>query len=58
MQFQPQGKKEVAEAVTIAALSALATGVIGWALETLKKRAASREKRAASREKRDREIER
>lgn len=39
MTYDPQGKKEVIEAVTIAALGAVATGLINWGLEVAKERA-------------------
>lgn len=46
---ETQGRKEVAEAVIIAALSALATGLINWGVETAKARAARKaEERAAA----------
>jgi len=36
MAYQPQGRKEVVEAVVIAALSAAVSGLVGWGLESLK----------------------
>lgn len=39
---ETRGRKEVAEAVLIAALSALATGLINWGVEAAKARAAKR----------------
>lgn len=41
-----QGPKQVAEAVIIAGLSALVTGIVNWALERAKQKAAR--KQAAS----------
>ena len=40
--MQTQGKREVGEAVLIAALSALLTGMVNWGLETSKARMAAR----------------
>lgn len=44
-----EGFKEVREAVAIAALTALATGLINWGIETMK----AKQKKAAEREKPD-----
>jgi hypothetical protein len=41
---EAQGKKEVVEAVAIAALTALATELVEWIIEIAKKRAAAKEK--------------
>ncbi len=49
---ETQGRKEVAEAVVIAALSALATGLINWGVETAKAKAAKRAEEAAAVERR------
>lgn len=42
-----QGAREIREAVIIAALSALATGLINWAMERAKDAEKSRRERAA-----------
>lgn len=38
--YEAQGRKEVVEAVVIAALSALATGLVNWAVDAAKTKAA------------------
>jgi hypothetical protein len=43
--MKPQGRKEVGEAVVIAALSALATQAITWGFETLKRLETNRRER-------------
>ena len=45
LDYEAQGAKEIGQAVVIAALSALATGLINWGIETLKKRAAKGERK-------------
>ena len=48
---ETQGRKEIGEAVVIAALSALAIGLINWGVETAKTRAAKRVEDAVKRAK-------
>ena len=43
--IQPTGRKEIKEAVVIAALCILATGLVNWGIETAKTQMAERKKR-------------
>lgn len=44
--FEPHGRKEIAEAVLVAALVAVTEGLIAWGLEALRERAERRAKAA------------
>ena len=45
LDYETQDAKQIGQAVAIAALSALATGLINWGIETLKQRAKKREEK-------------
>jgi hypothetical protein len=50
--YEPHGRKEIAEAVAVAALVALAEGLVHWGLRALEESAARRAKQARKRAKR------